>query len=142
MLPGLIAGHYSRRDAHIDLERLAHRASARFICDAVVGIDATRRLAYCAQHAEASYDWLSLDIGSVPNTESIREAERFGFPVRPVDRLLAGVDALAQRVRQSDIEVAIIGAGAGGVELSCSRPPASPRRACASRAFFHPDAHQ
>jgi len=136
MLPGLIAGHYSRRDAHIDLERLAHRASARFICDAVVGIDATRRLAYCGQHAEASYDWLSLDIGSVPNTESIREAERFGFPVRPVDRLLAGVEALAQRVRQSDIEVAIIGAGAGGVELCLALDHRLRREATAHRARF------
>jgi selenide,water dikinase len=117
MLPGLIAGHYSRRDAHIDVERLAHRAGARFICDAVIGVDPTRRLVYCAQHPETSYDWLSLDIGSVPNTGPIREAERFGLPVRPVDRLLAGVEALAQRVRQSDVDVAIVGAGAGGVEL-------------------------
>ena len=42
MLPGLIAGHYTFDDVHIDLRRLAAFAGARFIKDDVIGID--RRL--------------------------------------------------------------------------------------------------
>jgi selenide,water dikinase len=136
MLPGMIAGHYSRRETHIDLERLAHLARARFVPDAVVGLDPAHRIAYCAQGVEVTYDWLSLDIGSVPNTEPIRQAERFGFPVKPVDRLLAGVEALAQEARQRDLDIAIVGAGAGGIELCFALDYRLRHEASAHRARF------
>src|SRR5687767_8053458 len=44
MLPGLIAGHYTYDDAHIDLHRLARFAAARAIVDEVVRLDAQARL--------------------------------------------------------------------------------------------------
>ena len=43
MLPGLIAGHYSYDEAHIDLRKLAVFSSARFIHDEVVALDPVRK---------------------------------------------------------------------------------------------------
>ena len=39
MLPGLIAGHYSYDDSHIDLRMLARFADAKVIVDEAVGLD-------------------------------------------------------------------------------------------------------
>ncbi len=136
MLPGLIAGHYARRDAHIDLERLAHAARARFVRDVAVGLDPSRFAVFCAQGAEIAYDWLSIDVGSVPNTDPIRQSERFGFPVKPVDRLLAGVEALVQEARSRELDIAIVGAGAGGVELCFALDYRLRREGSAKRARF------
>ena len=47
MLPGLIAGHYTFDEAHIDLGPLARFAGARYIATHVTGIDAERRLIHC-----------------------------------------------------------------------------------------------
>ena len=48
MLPGLIAGHYTFSDAHIDLAPLARFARARFLRDRVVGVDLENKRVMCA----------------------------------------------------------------------------------------------
>ncbi len=136
MLPGLIAGHYSRRDSHIDLERLAHAARVRFVQDYAVALDAGRRTVACAKGSTVSYDVLSLDIGSVPNNGSIEHAERVGFPVKPVDRLLAGVETVVAAARRGHLDIAIVGAGAGGVELCLALDYRVRREAGAARFFL------
>ena len=136
MLPGLIAGHYSRRETHIDLERLAHRARARLVPDRVVGLDPARRIAYCAHGAEVPYDWLSLDIGSGPGTHPMSQATGLGLPVKPVDRLLAGVEALAQEGRRRSLHIVVVGAGAGGIELTFALDYRLRRETSAPRASF------
>ena len=42
MLPGLIAGHYSFEQAHIDLARLCQWAGVRFIAAEVTALDPAR----------------------------------------------------------------------------------------------------
>jgi selenide,water dikinase len=118
MLPGLIAGHYARRDTQIDLERLGHAARARVMRDIAVGIDLERRVVLCAEGEEVSFDVASLDIGSISNTEPIRQAERIGLPVKPVERLLAGVESLIDEARRRALDITVVGAGAGGIELA------------------------
>ena len=43
MLPGLVAGHYSFEETHIDLARLCQWAGVRFLKDQVTGLDPERR---------------------------------------------------------------------------------------------------
>src|SRR4030095_4582008 len=55
MLPGLVAGHYSVAEAHIDLLPLTQWAKARFLRDTVVELDlTTKTLALAAGGAEPS----------------------------------------------------------------------------------------
>ena len=47
MLPGFIAGHYTREDCHIDLRPLARFAGARLIHDEAMGLDLAQRRVAC-----------------------------------------------------------------------------------------------
>lgn len=119
MLPGYLAGHYSLEETHVDLRPLCGFAGARFFRTAATGIDLEAGLVLCGDHAPIAFDFLSLDIGSAPTTAGIAGAE-FAIPVKPVDRFLgrwreveAGILA-----EGGDHHLAVIGAGAGGVEAA------------------------
>ena len=118
MLPGLIAGHYSREEAHIDLRPLARFAGARAVFDEAVGLDLVNRQVLFRERPPLSYDVLSIDIGSTPNL-SVAGAAQYAVPVKPIDRLLDRWSALIDRVCSTgaDRSIAVVGAGAGGVEL-------------------------
>jgi selenide,water dikinase len=119
MLPGLVAGHYGFDDAHIDTGPLARFAGARLYQDEVVGIDVEARRLLCAKRPSVPYDLLSLNIGSTPNTDSIPGAAEHAIAVKPIDGFLRRFEALISRVidRRGRARVALVGAGAGGVEL-------------------------
>jgi selenide,water dikinase len=118
MLPGLIAGHYSRDDAHIDLQPLARFARARAVFDEAVGLDLANRQVRFKDRPAISYDVLSLDIGSTPDLQ-VPGAREHSVPVKPIDRLLDRWSKLAERLSagNSPRRIAIVGGGAGGVEL-------------------------
>lgn len=120
MLPGYIAGHYTYDEAHIDLLPLAHYAGARVIHAEVDGLDAARRQISIAGRPPLDYDLLSINIGSRPTMglATVESAEQFA--IKPVDRFLQAWGQLEQRLREQaqTIRLAIVGAGAGGVELA------------------------
>ena len=120
MLPGLIAGHYSYDEAHIDLRRLAVFASARFIRDEVVRLDPDRRRLYFRNRPPIPYDLLSLNIGSTPGMRDIPGAEEFAVPVKPISNFLPRWNALLNRVEKLNEtpSIGVVGAGAGGVEIT------------------------
>jgi selenide,water dikinase len=120
MLPGLVAGHYSFEQSHIDLERLAAWGKARFLCDCVTGLDLQARRAQCEIGGALDYDLLSLDVGSTPPIADIRGAQRYGVPVKPVERLLAAWDEVLADAGRRAVHVLTVGGGAGGVELTLS----------------------
>ena len=118
MLPGLIAGHYTYDDAHIDLRMLARFADARSIVDEATGLDLANRRVLFARRPPVSYDVLSIDIGSTPNV-TVAGAVEHAIPVKPIDQFLARWTALSARLLQTTAptRVAVVGGGAGGVEL-------------------------
>jgi selenide,water dikinase len=119
MLPGLIAGHYGFDDAHIDTGPLARFAGARLYQDEAVELDLGGRRVICRSRPPVSYDLLSLNIGSTPNTAGVPGASEHAIPVKPIDGFLRRFEALQARVlaRKGQSAVALVGAGAGGVEL-------------------------
>ncbi len=122
MLPGLVAGHYRHEEAHIDLRNLASFAGARLYHGTARGLDLERGLVQVKGRPPVAFDFLSLDIGSLPNRDRIEGAAQWAMPVKPVDVFLERLAALEERVRRerAPLRVLIIGAGAGGVELALS----------------------
>jgi selenide, water dikinase len=122
MLPGLIAGNYGFDDAHIDTRPLTRFAGARLYQDEVVGLDLAGRHVICRRRPPVPYDLLSLNIGSTPNTTNVPGASEHAIPVKPIDGFLHRFEALKARVlaRKGKTRVALVGAGAGGVELLLS----------------------
>lgn len=121
MLPGLIAGHYTREQAHIDLLPLSRFASARFYHDEVVGLDLEARQIHCRQRPPVGFDLLSVDIGSTPAMDGVPGAREHAIPVKPIDGFLDRWEALSERLLAQDQReprrIGVVGGGAGGVEL-------------------------
>ena len=123
MLPGYISGHYSYDDVHIDLARLAVFAGARLYRDEVVGIDRVAGRVLCRHRPPVPYDRLSINTGSTPKLSGVAGAEAFAVPVKPITRFNERWLALLARVQrhtQGTLRIAVVGAGAGGVELLLS----------------------
>ncbi|MDX2423160.1 MAG: selenide, water dikinase SelD [Amphritea sp.] len=121
MLPGLIAGHYSFDQVHIDLGRFCRYAGIDFIEDSVTGIDPVNRTVQCLNHPDFSYDLLSIDTGSTPALSTIPGASEFTVGVKPVKQLLDYWDDLQDRIMQGDdrqeIHIGTVGGGASAVEV-------------------------
>ena len=124
MLPGLIAGHYTFRQCHINLPELARSAGCRFVTAAINGLHKDARLAFCNTGETLKYDVVSIDIGSTPATSGVAGAARHGLKVKPTDRFLLKWDALLERARQKQLphgfRIVIAGGGAAGVEVLLS----------------------
>lgn len=120
MLPGYIAGHYSFDEVHIDLRRLAAFAGARYCKDEVIGIDRASRKVLCRHRPPVLYDALSINIGSTPQWAQVAGAAEHTLPVKPIRRFNERWLALLERVCQQPggVTIALVGAGAGGVELT------------------------
>jgi pyridine nucleotide-disulfide oxidoreductase family protein len=118
MLPGLVAGHYSVAEAHIDLLPLAQRAKARFVRDTVIGLDLTTKTLALADGDTEPFDIVSLDVGSAPDTSQVPGAREHAIAVRPAATFLAAWSALQADAAEGKVStIAVVGGGAGGVEV-------------------------
>ncbi|KFH03759.1 selenide, water dikinase [Toxoplasma gondii MAS] len=65
LLPGLLAGAYTRDQAHVDLLQLCQVAGGRFVRASVLGVDRERKLIFCDDgRPPLRYDVLSVDTES------------------------------------------------------------------------------
>jgi len=118
MLPGLVAGHYTFEQCHIDLQPLAQYAGARLLLAHARALDAARRVVRLDDGSELDYDVASIDVGSVPLAQEIAGVADYAIPVKPVRGFLAAWDTLQARALAGELRaVAVVGGGAGGVEV-------------------------
>ena len=120
MIPGFVAGQYSFDECHIDLARLAAWTGARLIHAEAIGIDRAARQVLLKDRPPISYDFLSIDVGSSPSVEAIAGAAEHATPVKPIAELGRRWLGFLERVKdwQGALAIAVIGGGAGGVELA------------------------
>jgi selenide,water dikinase len=120
MLPGYIAGHYDYDQVHIDLARLAGFAGARLLRDEVVGIDRAAGHVLCRHRPPVPYDLASINIGSTPQVSGVPGAAEHAVPVKPIYQFNQRWLSLLARVRSHPgrTTIAVVGGGAGGVELT------------------------
>lgn len=120
MLPGHVAGFYSYEETHIDLRSLAKFAGADLIIDQAIGIDTDNNQVICQNH-QVEFDYLSLDIGSTPQTLTVPGVKEYAIPAKPVPVFLKAWYKLKQSVAANPeipLSIVIVGGGAGGVELA------------------------
>jgi selenide,water dikinase len=116
MLPGFVAGHYALEDLLIDAPAIAAYAGARFVRARVDALELANRRATLDTGETLDFDIASLDIGSAPALPPDTARESL-IAVKPISAFVtawraAHADAQVDRVRN----VAVVGAGAGGVE--------------------------
>lgn len=118
MLPGLIAGHYSHAQCHLDLAPLADRARIDFVIEHAVAIDPVRRVVTSESGRSFDYDFASVDIGSTPVVPDVPGLREFALLAKPVEILLAGFERIVELAREGGLDkLTVVGGGAGGVEL-------------------------
>ncbi len=120
MIPGFVAGLYSFDECHIDLARLAAWTGTRLIQAEATGLDRVNRQVLLKDRPPVSYDLVSLDVGAAPSLDAIPGAARYATPVKPIAELGRRWLAFVERMkgRRDPLRIAVIGGGAGGVELA------------------------
>jgi selenide,water dikinase len=122
MLPGLIAGIYTPDQVHIDLVRLCAATGARLIHAEAVGLDCANKCVLLADRPPIAYDLVSIDVGIAPALAPIKGAAEHAIAVKPIGSFLDKFNDLLARCRApgGPRRIAVIGGGAGGVELLLS----------------------
>jgi len=113
MLPGHVAGHYSRDDLMIDLVRLARFAGARIVLDRAVGLDRAAGRVLLAGCNSVRYDVASLDVGVGSGLAGFEA----GVAAKPLGDYAARWQAFVERALPAP-RMVVVGAGVGGVELA------------------------
>lgn len=120
MLPGFVAGHYSRNALDIDLVKLARAAGARLILDRATSIDTRNKRVQLGDRPDIAYDTLSVDIGVTSALAADQPQVPGLVPAKPLGPFADAWDNLLARIDQQDAppKIAVIGAGVAGVELA------------------------
>lgn len=137
MLPGWVAGHYALEQFAIPVAPLAAAATVVFVTASVTGLDLDARLATTSEHESIGFDLVSIDIGPVLDSGAIAGLRDHALAIRPLNTFVDAWPVLWQRLAtcrqqppasrpsaadagQQPPALAVVGGGAGGVELALS----------------------
>ncbi|MEO0752901.1 MAG: selenide, water dikinase SelD [Pseudomonadota bacterium] len=116
MLPGFVAGHYTRQQLNIDLVQLARKAGARLILGAATGIDAQARRIAVTGGPDVAFDVASVDVGITSAMPDLPGFAEYGVPAKPLGRF---AERWADYVAgPGPARVAVLGGGVAGAELA------------------------
>ena len=138
MLPGLIAGHYTVEEVHVDLLRLCNWAGVRFIESTLLSIDMDAQEIHLDERPNLGFDVLSLDTGSTPDV-SVPGALENVTPVKPVYNFFSRWQSIVSRLQEqleTSVSIGIVGSGAGGFELMQAILHALPQGSCQCHWFL------
>ena len=110
MVPGRLAGLYSRDDCSIDLRRLCALAKVTFIAAEITGLDPAAQTLQLEGRPPLHWDWLSLDVGSLTAVPAAAAA----MAVKPLEPFLAWAEASLSEPQ----DLTIRGGGAAAVEVA------------------------
>lgn len=109
-LPAVVAGRLEASQLWLPLQKLCFQAGIEFFEDSVESLHLGDKRVHCHSGRSLPFDLLSINVGSQP-PGSFPEA----LPVRPLAAFLDQLEALLSRCVGGDL--AVVGGGAGGVEL-------------------------
>lgn len=116
MLPGFVAGHYTRDELDIDLIKLARFAGARLIAGKAIAIDPLAKTIRVPNRPPVAYDVAAIDVGITSEMPKLAGFADHAVPAKPL-----GVFASRwndYRNTAMTPKVAVIGGGVAGAELA------------------------
>ncbi len=116
MLPGWMAGHYSKAQLQINLLSLAQKANIHLIVNRATGIDAEKSLVYLPENNQIKYDLLSVDMGCETDVSKLRDLQEKLLPIRPLDNFIESWSKIISK--KQSCHLVVVGGGAAGVELA------------------------
>ncbi|MGO4907579.1 selenide, water dikinase SelD [Pseudorhodobacter sp. W20_MBD10_FR17] len=117
MLPGHIAGHYTRAEMMIDLIRLGRFAGAKVVLGRATGLDRESQHVILGDGHRLRYDAASIDIGIASNLPNLAGFDDFATAAKPLGGYAEAWDDFVEAAPQAP-NLVIIGAGVGGAELA------------------------
>ncbi len=117
MLPGHVAGHYSRAELDIDLVKLARHAGARLILGRAVALDTGARLVTVPGRPAIPYDVASIDIGITSDLPELPGFAEHAVAAKPLGDFARHWAGFVQRAGPAP-RLVVIGGGVAGVELA------------------------
>jgi len=121
MVPGFVAGQYTRDEVEIDLAHLCGSAGALYVERRVERLDPEARRIITEGGREYDFEVASLDIGSTVVGLDAPGVREFALPSRPIAHMIERIDTLIDRLRGDFDPTAafhVVGGGAAGVELA------------------------
>ncbi|MEP2639991.1 FAD-dependent oxidoreductase [Roseobacter sp.] len=116
MLPGFVAGHYTRKDLDIDLAALSQKAGVRLIDGKAISLDPVRKVVTLEDGQELPYDLASVDVGITSRMNVLAGFQQHGIPAKPLDVFSRRWDTF--RAAEGAKDVVVIGGGIAGAELA------------------------
>lgn len=116
MLPGHVAGHYTREALDIDLVRLARRAGARLVLGRACGIDTTAHCVRVEGRPDIGFDVASIDIGITSAMPDLPGFAEHALPAKPLGPFATAWTAF--RAGRGPARLVVIGGGVAGAELA------------------------
>ena len=120
MLPGLMAGTYSQAQCTLRVARMIKDSQARWIEARAHRIDTARQLVLLDNGEAVPFDTLSIDIGSAMDKDELEKripgATEHAMFIRPIDKFATLWPATLKKLSTKPHSVAVVGAGAAGVE--------------------------
>lgn len=116
MLPGFVAGHYTRDELDIDLVKLARFAGARLVAGKATAIDPVAKTITVAGRPPIAYDVVAVDVGITSEMPMLEGFEENAVPAKPLGTFATRWDAY--RNTATAPKVAVIGGGVAGAELA------------------------
>ncbi len=115
MVPGYIEGIYSWDEINIDLIKLSYQYNINVVVAEVINISAKEKKIYLKDRAPMKFDFLSINLGIKSNTKNIFGANKNALFLKPISEIKSTILSI---VKNKSNNVAIIGGGAAGVEVS------------------------
>ena len=122
MVPGFVAGHYTLEDCVIPLEPLIRRSGIRWLQRSVRAMDTTTQTVTLDDGSVLRYDWLSINTGPVQDRALIEQtmpgAREHALFIRPIETFGVLWPKVVEMAESKPLRIAVIGAGAAGIELA------------------------
>jgi pyridine nucleotide-disulfide oxidoreductase family protein len=120
MLPGLMGGTYKPSQCELPVARVIKNSPATWIQSTARHIDMAKQVVVLENGRHLSFDTLSIDIGSTMDPDELDKripgAGEHGVRIRPIDDFAQQWPATLASLRTHPHSIAVVGAGAAGVE--------------------------